>query len=75
MQRYGMIQCNVQCCGLKAGAVLFQVDVLRRAREVHELFVVQLEGFPEKKTKNKGQSELSFKFTPERRLPNYRPKK
>lgn len=29
-------------------AELFQVDVLCRARELHKLFIVQLEGFPEK---------------------------
>lgn len=49
---------TVYCTGLwlKAGqgraghgrAGLFQVDVLCRARDLHKLFIVQLEGFPEK---------------------------
>ena len=44
---------TVYCTGLRLKAGLFQVDVFCRAREIHKLFIVQLEGFPEKKENGK----------------------
>lgn len=37
---------TVYCTGLLLQAGLFQVNVFCRARELHKLFVVKLEGFP-----------------------------
>ncbi|KAJ0001722.1 hypothetical protein NQD34_001518 [Periophthalmus magnuspinnatus] len=43
MHLLGMLQWAVQ-----EEAGLFQVDVLSRARELHKLFIIQLERFPER---------------------------
>jgi len=52
MQHRVMIQCAVQgAVEAGGGAGLLQVDVLRRARDLHELFVVRLERFAERQTR------------------------
>lgn len=49
MQCYVTTYGSVQGCGGRRAGLL-QVDVLRGARELHKLLVIQLEGFPEKTT-------------------------
>lgn len=56
MQQYVMIQCN--CTDYCWWMVLLQINVLCWAREFHKLFVVQLEGFPTSKKKEKKEKYI-----------------
>ena len=50
MQLDAMLQCTVQGCGGRQGALL-QVDILCRTGSLNILFIVQLKGFAGKQKK------------------------